>query len=285
MKKIFTLLSVMIALATGASAQHCSASYIAIPPHMHADTPGLSPKSAELPCIDSGSYVSDTIFFQNYDTFNVGFRINIVSLKIDAITNLPAGLCWVMDTASNTFGPGQTGVIYVNGTCTAPPGQYKMKIIIDLNTNVFNVRNKDVDSLFMQYHQPPLSYFIRVKRPGTCCFGLDTINGKTHYYVTDSVSTGPCTNDINEPSSAISGLSINPNPFSSAAVLTFTTRTAGKYMVSMRNILGSEVMTQEINVSAGSQELALERKQLSPGVYLVSISDGTSSITRKVTVE
>ena len=285
MKKNFTLLSIMVVVAIGASAQHCTASYIAIPAHVHADTPGLSPKSAELPCIDSGSYVSDTIFFQNYDTFNVGFRINIVSLKIDAITNLPAGLCWVMDTASNTFGPGQTGVIYVNGTCTAPPGQYKMKIIIDLNTNVFNVRNKDVDSLFMQYHQPPLSYFIRVKRPGTCCFGLDTINGKTHYYVTDSVSTSPCTSDITEPSIAISGLSINPNPFSTSASLVFSTQIVGKHTITMRNILGSYVMTQEVNAAPGSNELTIQRKHLSPGVYLVSVSNDISSTTLKVVIE
>jgi hypothetical protein len=53
----------------------------------------------------------------------------------------------------------------------------------------------------------------------------------------------------------------------------------------MTNLIGAVVSTKEVNVVAGKNEIAIDRNSLSTGIYLLSISNGQSALTKKVIIE
>jgi len=291
MKKLFTTILCVTVFAAGAFAQHCATATTSIAPKPASGTPGLTPTPANLPCgIDSGTFNTDTIYFENYSSFAVGGNtVTLNSLKIDSINNLPEGLCWETNVANNTFTTGQTGVIYVSGNCTAAPGQYKLKLIVDIKAgpgNVITYNNADAEVLTGTLTGSPLRYYVRVRRPSCGCFGIDSVGGATHYFTDDSVPVG-CKKGvgINDISSELSAVSVTPNPFSNTAKLTFSSEAAGKYTVRMMNLLGSEVMNKEVSANSGNNEVTIERNNLTSGIYLISLSNRSGTITRKVIIE
>ncbi|WP_457833095.1 hypothetical protein, partial [Staphylococcus aureus] len=87
----------------------------------------------------------------------------VTYLQIDSIQNLPAGLCWETNKADNKFNGGETGVIYVSGTATsANPGQYKLRIIIDIRiNNLITLPKQDAEQLTASQGSGALRYYVR----------------------------------------------------------------------------------------------------------------------------
>jgi hypothetical protein len=163
MKKLLLSFLAVTLIATAADAQHCAAATNGATPQTFAQ-PGLQPLSENLPCTVLGTYVSDTIYFQNFTTFST---FTVQSLKIDSINNLPPGLCWTTNVANNTFAGGASGVIVVSGTPTGPVGQYKLKLKVDVNVGIL-LTNQDPEAL------TGLRYWIRTQCPASACSALDT---------------------------------------------------------------------------------------------------------------
>jgi hypothetical protein len=189
MKRFFTTLIVLL-FALHLLAQHCTQVSNSIPLRNYSNA-GLYPPSESLPCIVPSTAVSDTIYFHNYSTVVLGgVSVTINSLTIDSINNLPAGLCWNTNSSTNTFASGADGVILVQGTTTAAPGQYKLKLKVSVSTSFGPFNNQDPEPLL------GLRYYLRVRSGSRCCFELDTVNGKTNYFIPESqltVCTGGCT--------------------------------------------------------------------------------------------
>ena len=173
MKKTLLTLFSIILISYAASAQHCAAASTSITPHV-GTAPGLSPSSDMLACGDSGTFVSDTIYFKNFSSFS-GFTVN--SLTIDSINNLPAGLCWVSNKPTNSFTGGEDGIIYVSGICGGNPGQYKLRIHITANIQLIGTQSGDAEAL------AGLRYYVRVKCPSASCTAVDTTLGKTQAFI------------------------------------------------------------------------------------------------------
>lgn len=179
MKKLFTIIVCLCAFSW-AQAQYCGTANSATPLPA-TSTPGLSPSFLGTSCIDSGTTVLDTIYFQNYTTVNDSGNstLPVDYLKIDSIENLPQGLCWSTNVSNNQFSGGQTGVIILRGHVTGYSGQYKLRIVVDLSlasgTIVMARRNADdISTLF----SPKLEYYVRVRQPfGGTCPAVDTTNG------------------------------------------------------------------------------------------------------------
>lgn len=277
MKKLFTTLVLVAGIAVSSYAQHCSATSTSVSPRV-GSAPGLTPTPDSLDCTVVGSVVSDTIYFKNFTAFS-GFNVN--SLTIDSIGNLPAGLCWVSNKANNTFAGGEDGIILVSGTCTGAPGQYKLKIIISASIQTIgNINSQDAEAL------ANLRYYVRVKSANNCCFKLDTTLGKTQSFIAESALTTGCTTlGVAEISNEISGLSVQPNPFTTSASVRFNAENEASYSVKMMNLLGATVMTKEIKAVRGENDINIDRNNLNAGIYLISVSNGKSSITKKVIIE
>jgi hypothetical protein len=273
MKKLFTTLALFAGLSIGAFAQQCYTGANGITPRP-AGTPGLSPNSDSLPCSATGSDVSDTIYFTNFTSFS---GTGVDSLTIDSIGNLPTGTCWTTSSASNTFAGGASGVIYVHGHNTAAPGQYSLSIFITgyLVGNITVGPNANANQLAGLY------YWVRVIDSNrTYCPPLDTVGGKDSAYIPYATNVG-----IREISNNLTNVSVVPNPFTSSANVSFNSDVEGTFTVKMMNLLGEVVTSKEVTVTRGTNQTTLGRNSLSSGIYILSISNGNGSISKKVIID
>jgi len=199
------------------------------------------------------------------------------SLTIDSINNLPPGLCWASTSGDNTFGGGQNGAILIAGRVAAYPGQYKLVIKVTVTTDILTLNNSNLETAI------GLRYYMRVTCPGQPCPPLDTTGGKDSLYIPYSGLT--CDAGINEVSGGISNISVVPNPFSSGAEVSFFSTAQGAFTLRLMNTLGQVVSYQDINVVHGNNVVPLQKGKLSPGMYILSLSDGSSSAMKKVVIE
>ncbi len=280
MRKSLIVLSLILGLTIGAQAQQCLMdSGIAVTTAINVDTTAtlafFTPSSDSLPCIPAGwgPYTQDTLYFTTFSTMN-GFSID--SMTIDSINNLPPGLCWSSNSPDNTFAGGQNGAIAISGRNGGYPGQYKLMIWVHSSTDVFPIPLDNLEHLI------GLRYYIRVACPSQSCPAIDTTGGKDSLFIPYPIT---CDAGIDQVSSAINNVSVHPNPFSSQAIVTFNSSTEGAFTLKMTDLLGEVVSTKEINVVHGSNQATIDRNGLSSGMYLLSISNGNGSITRKVLIE
>ena len=279
MRKSFILLSLILGLTIGAHAQQCLMdSGIAVTTPINVDTTSLAfftPSSDSLACIPTGwvPYIQDTLYFTTFRTLN-GF--NVDSMTIDSINNLPPGLCWSSNSPDNTFAGGQNGAISISGQIAASPGQYKLMVWVHSTTDVFPIPLDNLEHLI------GLRYYIRVACPSQSCPPVDTSGGKDSLYIPYPTT---CDVGIEQISSSLSKISVQPNPFSSQAVVTFDSSIEGVFTLKMINLLGEVVSIRDIDVMHGNNQAFIERKNLSPGMYLLSISNADGSVTDKIVIE
>jgi hypothetical protein len=253
MKKLFTTLALSAMLSLGAFAQHCSITSIAITPGT-GTTPGFSPPAENQPCMIIGQAVSDTIYFTNFDSTATPSGIRLYSLKIDSISNLPSGTCWVSNKVNNTFGPRENGVIYVQGTNNGLPGQYKLRIIVTLVTNLGTIGPVDAEA-FMN-----LRYYLRSTCAGSACTPVDTVLGKTQAFIayapclTSTASVSPTGQDtICQGASALltafpSGYSYRWSDATHSSTQSITVSTAGSYQVTVYNTTDTSISAPTVVV-------------------------------------
>ena len=274
MKKLFTSIALFAGLSISAFAQNCYTGPTSITPGT-GTVAGLHPGSDSLPCAVINTDISDTIYFTNFTSFS-GFTVS--SLTIDSIGNLPAGTCWVSNKANNTFAGGENGIIYVHGHIPTgtTPGQYKLKIMIHATAGSITLPPyTDAETI------ANLRYYVRVTCPNASCPDIDTVNGKTHTVIAYTA----CPTGINEVNNDLSNVSVVPNPFTSSATVSFNSDVEGTFTVKMVSLLGATVSSKEVNVARGKNEVSIERNNLSAGIYIMSVSNGTSSITKKVIID
>jgi len=279
MKKVISTLSLVGVLATSIYAGNCGTTST-VSPKPQSGTAGLSPMSDSLPVvINDGRSINQVIYFENYDTTRTaGQLVTVQTLKIVAIDNLPTGLCWKTNVANNTFNGKQTGVIQVTGSTTDPAGQYKLKITVTAATDIATLNNVDAEAV------TGLRYFVRVACKDNEATPLKVDDAAP--YPSFKADSRPCPSAINNVEANISELSINPNPFSTVTKLSFTSENEEKYSVRLTNILGSVVFAQDIvSKNGGNNVVAIENKNYANGVYFVTITNGKSSVTRRVVIE
>ncbi len=279
MKKLISTLSLVGILASSIYAGNCGTTST-VSPKPQSGVAGLSPLSDSLPVvINDGRAINQVIYFENYDTTRTaGQLVTVQTLKIDSIENLPAGLCWKTNKANNTFNGKETGVIQVTGSTNALAGQYKLRIKVTAVTDIVTLPKVDAEAV------TGLRYFVRVACVDNEASPLKVDEASP--YPSFKADTRACIVAINNVEANISDLSINPNPFSTVTKVSFTSDNEEKYSVRLTNILGSVVFAQDIvSKNGGNNVVAIENKNYANGVYFVTITNGKSSVTRRVVIE
>lgn len=279
-KVIFTLVSLCM-LTAGAYAQYCGHTGSPSGPSQCTPSgtltkPGLSPASYDsLPPVNNGEVSTTVIQFKNFDTITFGGQVlTIQSLRLDSIGNLPAGLCWATNKANNTWQNQEDGCIKVNGTTCSAPGQHKLKIIVTANVGVEIATDADAANL---------KYYVRVKNSSDAETPIDSTQTSANPFI----AYGPaavCSVGIKDVNSNINTLSVVPNPFNNKAVVSFYADKAGVMTERLTNMIGSEVVRRNIQVTTGLNTTMIERNELPAGVYFYSISDGKSVATKRVVI-
>jgi len=276
MKKLIFTLSLFCLIAAQSNAQQCTTgtsncTVVILP------KPGLSPVSDSLPPVIDEVPNSTTINFQNFDTISFGgHTLTIDSLHIDTISNLPSGLCWATSSPDNTFANQQNGCIQVTGTTNAIPGQYKLHIYVHAYVPFGIGTTADAAGL---------KYYVRVN----CSDSAAVVPVDTTQIDSDAIlpyaSQAHCNTAVKSIDGNIQAMSVYPNPFNSQAVVTFTSMKAATMTERITTVIGSEVYSNEMNVVAGINTHVINRNNLSAGVYFYTISDGTTTFTKRLIVE
>jgi len=89
-----------------------------------------------LPCISQGGFTELAVPFQVFSTIPKGNNDDkVYAMRIDEISNLPDGFCWVSSSASNTFEAGTGGTLYFRGLTHDQAGQYTLYVTMSFDTD------------------------------------------------------------------------------------------------------------------------------------------------------
>ncbi len=270
MKKLFTLLS--LTLFFGASyAQYCGSSQVHYAnPTNHYGFPNLD----SIPCIIQGANTTLDLPFQTYQSFTAqGNTVTIHGLRIDTMSNLPCGLCWSTDTSTNEFQPGAFGTFRIQGTTNDAVGEYKVHLILSVNTQnqgTYDIQGIDADA-------GGVYLYLRVKANGGNCAPVDT----NSLGLTASTS---CPTGINDVKATVSALTVQPNPMTSEANVTFASEVAGTSKLTITNIVGSVVYQSAIATKVGENTTTINKGNLPAGIYILSVGNNKATASRKFVI-
>ena len=274
MWKLYLILAIFIGATSSVKSQECGVD--SIPGTALPNFPTvLYPVTDSLPCTVIGQAVADTLYFTNFTTIQ-GFTV--VSVTIDSINNLPYGVCWATNVTGNTFPAGQNGVIFLIGIPNDAPAQYKMAIHLSATTDIGQIPDFNLETV------TGYRYYVRLAWPGCPCPPLDSVGGvdSAYIYYTSATCEAAGIKAVNQN---FSDLSVVPNPFSQTATVSFSSNVSGTFSLQLIDMLGEAVSTQNVRVVSGNNEFRIKGNGLSQGVYILHISDGNSSATKKVVIE
>ncbi|MBL7776742.1 MAG: hypothetical protein JNK66_00450 [Chitinophagales bacterium] len=139
MKKHFliTILSVLILGTNYLAAQSCAGKQVADnSSYLKLKKGSGFSGSYALPCIQKDYQAEINVPFQTFTTIaHLNGEDTVYAMRIDKISNLPAGLCWATTSANNMFKPGEGGILQFSGVVIDNPGQYNLTMVMSFDTN------------------------------------------------------------------------------------------------------------------------------------------------------
>lgn len=116
----------------------------------------------------------------------------------------------------------------------------------------------------------------------------NTLTTFDHYYldnVTFDESEFTLAIGIGEAVASFGTVAAYPNPATDVLNLNVTLNNNEKVTVAMTNVLGETVSSQQHSLNAGVNNLSMSTYNLEAGVYLITVSTGTSTATTRVVVQ
>lgn len=179
----------ILAFAVQCFAQYCGTSGSSVCNIAPLAVSGHTPNN-DIPCIVRGQQTNLTIQFKNYDTIRVnGILLTMQNCRYDSIENLPSGLCWATNKSDNTFTNQEDGCIKISGLTNAPAGQYKLRIIFNLNFGIgpvtANAEQAGLEPIYIRVIDnaasvcPPIDTSLTTPEdPGVNLDSVGTVKGK-----------------------------------------------------------------------------------------------------------
>ena len=285
MKKLFTICSSLF-ISGALLAQVCS-------PTPPLSEPKFDPKPDSVPCMVKNQAYEQTFKFRIPDAAG-SFTINWMA--IDSVTNLPTGLTYELNKPlGSQYNANETGCVKLSGTPTSAAGQYRLGIWVRIKVNNALTLPGELYEVASSQNAPDANKYIiwvRLKdQAGNTCPCVDTTKTTTNdiklYTGTETMcpEVGTTPNGISDVQSAISQLSIVPNPVTNAAVVEFVSEKTAAYTAKITNLIGKEVMRKSVEIKAGNNSISFNRNELPGGVYFFSLTDGKGLITKRFIVE
>jgi hypothetical protein len=140
--KILTI-ALIVAFATRAFSQRCSSDSLNLyPPGDVTYTQYGFADPNELNCIQTGIYSEVVIPFRCFQNQIRQLHLqdttiviqNLYAVKIESISNLPAGLCWITKPSNCSISGDELGALIVKGTTAIASGVYPLDLKLSINT-------------------------------------------------------------------------------------------------------------------------------------------------------
>ncbi len=220
-------------------------------PDVTLTVPGIYPDSATgLPGGLVGVGYSEVIQARVLtDTVSNGFPAVITNITITGVTGLPPGLTYACNPANCVFPGGSNGCILLSGTPTFA-GMYNINVDLSINGTVFGIP-------------------------------VPAVTQSIDYYVIN-IGTVGLPGDLSTIKFDL--LQNNPNPASNYTDVSFTSPIGGDFTVKMFNMIGKEVFKQTLRGQAGLNTTRILLDDFTPGVYMISLENGKSIVTKRMIV-
>ncbi len=179
------------------------------------------------------------------------FRLDYI--EINGVTGLPNGFSYSCNPASCQFQELSNGCVLISGTTTDPVGTYPITVDVTAYGNLTQLGN-------IAFNQP---------------FSV------TYYDINVNLNTG-----LAEllPKNKFGVVQNSPNPFGNKSQIFYNTPQPAKLSMKIFNILGKEVYATTLDSKKGLNVYTLDADKFSSGIYMYSISNGTSTITKRMVV-
>ncbi len=203
----------------------------------------------------------EVIFFLNAPptiTF-AGVDIIVNWIRVDSVTNLPAGLDIECSVDNCQIFPDSLACIRLSGTPDPSnmPGDFELLIFMTASTNIF-------PTLPIQYPSETLgapgSYIITLLEEGAC----DTITSTVNQY------------------KEVAGLNIFPNPVRNELAVEWQSQFVGSGTIGLTTLTGQRVYNEELKVQPGLMRHDLILSPLVPGIYFLDFRSDNINFRRKV---
>ncbi len=277
MKKLYSSLALiaMVLFSTAAMAQsRCNTDF-------GNQTPGLSPSDQDsVDCISQGVMYNYEYQFKNLSSFDPGTGpVTIEWIRFDSAVNMPCGITWGTNKASNQFNGGENGCIQFMGTTNDATGQYPIQLWLNAKVSGFPIAIPQPASTI------GIIPILRVDDGVTTCPAVDTDTASALNRVStcnsgESTFTGITNIGFDE----ISELAIYPNPIEVVGTVAFTSQVAGNFQANVFDMSGRAVQSFPVEVSQGANMFAIDARDLSSGIHLMTITDGNRSISQQFVV-
>lgn len=216
--------------------------------------PGIYPDSATgLPHSYVGlSYLADIQIRVLTDTVYMGFPATIDSIKINSVTGLPpSGFTYACTPSSCVFPGGSDACIQLTGPAPTSGmiGVYPLKVNITIYGQAFGIPQQVLDT-----------------------------NDSYIIYIENNVGIAPITN------LAFSVGQNTPNPAASTTLIPVNIPRNAVVHFTVSNLLGKHVISRDLNLQKGSNNISVNLQDLQPGIYLYNITYGGNSVTRRMIV-
>jgi hypothetical protein len=274
-----------------ANAQYCGGSEVSFPACGGVVGYGFGDYNT-FPCIVQGQCDSLVIPFTIYQTFSAqGNTVTIVKLQLNTIDSLPCGLCWSSskssnaNNATNEFDANESGCIKIAGLTNDAPGSYLLNLTLNVATTASTTPG-DTTFAFTGINSQAgnIAIWIKVAASGAQC--PDTVDQTLLRHPSTSCTQSPCVGvGIHEVPKTLSNLSIQPNPLTNEAKVSFSSEGAGNQQIRITDAVGREVYSNNIIVKQGTNETTIKRNNLSAGIYILSIGNSQGTATSKFVIE
>lgn len=248
MKKIYTLLLVLLAGAVTGFGQCVPDTSIT-----HNVT-GIYPDStAGLPHATVGiPYLTDMQFCVPANAVYLGQNVVIDSMRIVSVLGLPPGFTYSCTPTNCIFLGGTTSCIQITGSAPTSGmiGNYPLTVNLKVSGRLLGIFAQQIDTTNSNY--------TIVIDENT---GLPSIS-PTAFQVAQN----------------------KPNPFRGKTEVMVSSPTSEMLHIKVCDLLGNVLQTETIQVPKGNNNISISSEDLSPGIYLYTISNGRSSKTRRMIV-
>jgi hypothetical protein len=91
---------------------------------------------------------------------------------------------------------------------------------------------------------------------------------------------------VNDPQPSTFSVSQNePNPVKGRTRINYTAPAAGDVRLVVYNMLGNTVYTSRLTAQKGTNHIDFDPAQLAPGIYMYTLSNGSTTVTKRMVVE
>lgn len=180
-----------------------------------------------------------------------------------AVKNLPTGLTYACDPPNCVFLANTSGCILLSGTPTDPTqvGQIDLQITGSISSFItIPVTFPDASGALF----PPGNYFLYLRPQGS------------------PACTPSSTQDL---AATRLQLSTQPNPFTDLTEVSVVSELRGNFDFRVFDMTGRMVHRAPVQIVQGINRFTFDGSQLPPGLYVYSLTDGISSIARKMVKE